>query len=242
MERLERRAYEAADALVVNYRFVERLIEARYGRGLPVRMLPYTTETAFLPPCDPGPPRHLRPGIPLVLAVSRHDPRKGIHTLLRALAKLRDEGTAFQAVLAGGGALLQPHRRLARVLGLEPWVSLPGVVPDPRPYLASAACFVLPSLQEGSGSVSLLEAMETGAPAVVSRCDGIVEDAIEDESALLVRPGDASALAGAIGRLLADVPLQQRLRMRSRHISADRFAPSRFTAEVALYTELGLQP
>ena len=67
---------------------------------------------------------------------------------------------------------------MAEQLRLGDRVVIEGWVPDPRPYLREAGIYVLPSLQEGSGSVSLIEALQAGVAVVASNIDGIPEDVI----------------------------------------------------------------
>lgn len=56
-------------------------------------------------------------------------------------------------------------------------------------YLENADIFVLPLLEEGSGSLSLLEALQTGVASVASNIDDIPEDVVDGETALLVSLG-----------------------------------------------------
>jgi glycosyltransferase involved in cell wall biosynthesis len=69
--------------------------------------------------------------------------------------------------------------------------------------------FALPSLEEGL-STALLAAMASGLPVVASDTGGIPE-AVSPECAILVPPGNAGSLAGAIERLLADPDLRRRM-------------------------------
>ena len=133
-----------------------------------------------------------------------------------ALARLRGKGVPFFALLVGGGPLLGASRRLAERLGLADVTSIEGFVDDVAPFYRSADVFVLPSLEEGSGSLSLLEALQAGVAVVASRCDGIPEDVEEGEDALLVTPGDPEALAGSLARLLEDPALRRNLSRRAR--------------------------
>lgn len=76
--------------------------------------------------------------------------------------------------------------------------------------LAGADLFVFPSHYEGFG-LALLEAMASALP-IVTTAVGIAADALEHErDALVVPRGDPKALEGAIGRLLSDAPLRERL-------------------------------
>ncbi len=239
-ERWERRGYLAADRVLVNYDSVRRLVEAKYGAAVRCQRLPYTCESAFdpqLPRRSPAVPAAGPPGAPpaeiaalaplaapLILAVSRNLPRKGVDVLLHSLARLRAGGVALRACLVGGGPLLDEHRRLAAALGLAGSVVLAGAVAAVEPFLAHAALFVLPSREEQSGSLALLEALRAGLPVVASAVDGIPEDVRDGEDALLVPPGDPAALAAALGRLLDDSQLRRRLGERGRQTFADRFA------------------
>ncbi len=246
----ERRAYVESRLVLVNYESVRRLFLAEYGSGAEIRKLPYTSESAFVHGQKEGglpsvakvaalQPREA----PLIVAVSRHDPRKGLDNLLHALARLRAAGVRFRACLVGGGALLAAHRRLAAELGLGEVTTILGWVPDPYPYLQSADVFVLPSLQEGSGSLSLIEALQAGVAVVASNVDGIPEDVVEGGSALLVRPGNPAELAEALARVLSDSGLRKRLAENGRASFEARFSPEALTEALReIYAELGFSP
>ena len=121
-------------------------------------------------------------------------PRKGVDVLIRALARVRDDGHDFRAALVGTGHLLEAHRELVRELGLADRVVLPGRVPTVGAYLRHADIFSLPSLAEGSGSMSVLEALQYGVPVVSSAVDGMIEDLTDDVDSLLVETGSVEDL------------------------------------------------
>jgi glycosyltransferase involved in cell wall biosynthesis len=233
VERYERQAYVESDSVLVNYESVRRLLVAKWGSRLRVRRVAYAAETAFRTERDILPGPDLPAGdAPLVVAVSRQDPRKGVDVLIRALSRLRMAGVRFRAALIGGGPLLSRHRALARKGGLGDVAVLPGFVPSPAPYLAAATVMALPSLQEASGSVSLLEALQAGVAVVASAIDGIPEDVRDGESALLVPPGDPDALARAICRLLTDIPLRHRLGAAGHAVFKQRFSAEALSADL----------
>jgi glycosyltransferase involved in cell wall biosynthesis len=245
VNRWERRAYRESRQVLINYESVRRLIAARYGAAVSCVKLPYAAEAAFLreAPGRGAPERRESASVPLIVAVGRHEPRKGGNVLLAALARLRAAGVAFRACLVGGGRQLQKERALARQLGLGGQVELPGEVPDSYPYLERADLFVLPSRSEQSGSLALLEALQAGCAVVASRVDGIPEDVDDGASALLVEPGDAPALAGALARLLGDPELRRRLADGGRRRFEERFSASVFAAALGkAYADLGIVP
>jgi glycosyltransferase involved in cell wall biosynthesis len=166
---------------------------------------------------------------PYVLFVGLQEPKKNLGVLLEAVARLKRAGAWPGARLAVAGAAgwgeLALEARVAR-LGLDGVVRFLGPVPDadlPGLY-AGAAAFAFPSLWEGFG-LPVLEAMAAGAPVVASRRGAIPE--VAGDAAVLVEP-EAAPLAEALGRVLADEGLRDRLsaagRERARGFSWERAA------------------
>jgi glycosyltransferase involved in cell wall biosynthesis len=244
--RYEGRIFADSRLVLLNYESVHRLYLGEYGPGAPVRKLPYAAEAAFihegsapLPPMPDAIAALAPRDAPLIVTVSRHDPRKGIDVLLHALGALKARGVRFRACVTSGGILLANHRQLITRLGLAESVAATGFVPDPFPYLRHADIFVLPSLQEASGAVSLAEAVQAGAAVVASGIDGIPEDVADGDSALLVPPGDPAALSRALERVLTDAALRERLRRRARETFVEKFSAAAFTEAIrTTYEEL----
>ncbi|MGE0129562.1 MAG: glycosyltransferase [Blastocatellales bacterium] len=249
VKRYERRAYAKSQLVLLNYESVRRLFLAEHGAGAETRKLSYSSEEAFLRDGaeemipEPEPITALQPSdAPLIVSVSRHDPRKGLDVLIRSLAVLRAKGVRFRACLVSGGPLFATHQHLLKQLDLTDVATLTGWVSDSYPYLRSADVFALPSLQEGSGSVSLLEALQAGAAIVASNIDGIPEDVTDGDSALLVEPGDATQLSQALARALTDAELRARLRRRARETFVEKFSAEAFTSALGgIYAELGFE-
>jgi glycosyltransferase involved in cell wall biosynthesis len=243
----ERRAYRESRLVLYNYETVGRMIRETHGAAVPCRRIAYAAEPAFRDSPneaerEPAEIAALRPETaPLLVSVSRHDPRKGIDVLLHALARLKKQGVPFRACLVGEGRLLHVHRNLSRALGLDEQVAIPGFVPDSFAYLRRADAFCLPSRFEQSGSLSLLEALQAGAPVVASACDGIPEDVRDGEDALLVTPDDPDSLASALARVLTDRSLREKLARRALETYRRRFSADIFSSALAsLYAEFGM--
>jgi glycosyltransferase involved in cell wall biosynthesis len=238
--------------VLYNYESVRRLVTAKFGHALPLHRALYAAESAFLG--EDGGAGHgaveldglerLEPrDAPLVVAVSRHDPRKGIDVLLDALALLTARSVPFRACLVGGGPLVAANRRLAERLGLGRTTVLAGVVPDAVAYLRRGDVYVPPSRREQSGSLAMLEAMQAGRPVVASSCDGIPEDVADGDSALLTEPGDAASLAAALERVLRDRDLRERLGRGARRRFDERFSAAAFATDLGrIYAEVGATP
>lgn len=78
-------------------------------------------------------------------------------------------------------------------------------------FFRAADLFVLPSVREGLPNV-LLEAMASGTACIATRIGGVTEGLIEDgRNGLLVPPDDVEALGRALGRVIDDPSLRERL-------------------------------
>ncbi len=91
--------------------------------------------------------------------------------------------------------------------------------------------FVLPARRDPFPLV-VLEAMAAGLPVVAARVDGIAEQ-VDASSAILVAPGDAGALAAAIGALLDDPVRRAALGAAGARRVASTFTPERHASELA---------
>ena len=141
-------------------------------------------------------------GEPFVLAVGRFVRQKGFDLLVTAFAELRRRSPSVRLVILGDGPQRRELEDLARRLGVEAAVSLPGVVANPYPYMVRCAAFVLSSRWEGLGNV-LVEAGVLGAPLVATDCPTGPRELLEGKAnAELVPSEDPPALAAAIVRAL----------------------------------------
>ncbi len=143
---------------------------------------------------------------PLLLALSRLHPSKGLDTLLRAVAR---EPRAW-LWLAGEGPLRDSLQQQARDLGVAERVRFLGWRNDRAALLAACDVVVFPSRYEPFGTVSL-EAWGYHRPLVAAASDGPAGLVRDGEDALLVPIDDAPALAAAITRLIDDRALAARL-------------------------------
>jgi glycosyltransferase involved in cell wall biosynthesis len=143
----------------------------------------------------------LDPGRRYVITVARFHPVKDHATLLRGFAGLRGACSDVDLLLAGDGGLRPDLERLTRELGIESRVRFLGVRSDVAALLEAADVFALTSLSEAA-SLTVLEAMASRLPVVVTAVGGNPEMVREGVEGLLIPRGDASALTGALARLL----------------------------------------
>lgn len=143
----------------------------------------------------------------VVTTASADVPLKGLRYLIEAVAILRSTGSLkdLHLVVMGPTKQESPVQRLVERLGLGDRIRFVGKVSTTEmvQYYSKCQVAVVPSLYEGF-SLPSIEAMACGAPLVVTDGGALPEvvDSEGSESALVVRAGDAEALAQAIGRLL----------------------------------------
>lgn len=142
---------------------------------------------------------------------------KGVRYLIEALPAVLKEHSRFRLLLVGDGPLKSELQSQASSLGVSHAVQFlgPASFLEIPGLLACADLFVLPSINEGMPR-SLLEAMAMGLPAVATRVGGVPEVMEDGKVGYLVPPSDPNALAGALGRLLADESLREKMGIRAR--------------------------
>ncbi|MFI2782554.1 glycosyltransferase family 4 protein [Streptomyces sp. ALB3] len=154
----------------------------------------------------------------IVTTSSADVPLKGLVHLVEALAKLRTENPAAHLVVVGKRAERGPVAQAIERYGLQDAVEFVKGISDAElvDLVRSAQVACVPSLYEGF-SLPAAEAMATGTPLVATTGGAIPEVAGPDgETCLAVPPGEAGALAAALGRLLGDRELRARLGLAGR--------------------------
>jgi glycosyltransferase involved in cell wall biosynthesis len=169
-----------------------------------------------------------------VIALFR--PRKGLETLLEALALLRGRGLPVRLRAVGSFETVEYEsriRRLANQLELDSAIDWAGFAQDIDGELARLDLFVLPSLFGEGLPMVILEAMSAGLPIVASAVPGVPEAVRDGIEGLLVEPADPAALAAAIQRFVSGEVSWQRLASGALLRHAENFSDARMAAGVA---------
>jgi glycosyltransferase involved in cell wall biosynthesis len=165
----------------------------------------------------PGQWRHTltaSPSAPLVAAVGRVDPEKGLHVLIKAVAKVRARGIDLRLALVGSPGtnpgdyqaelVRQANDALGDACRIMPQHN------DVPAMLRAIDILACPSVAEPFGLI-LLEAQACGIPVVASASGGPPEFITHNETGLLVAPNDEGDLAVALERLIGDPAFRGRI-------------------------------
>jgi glycosyltransferase involved in cell wall biosynthesis len=135
----------------------------------------------------------------IVLSTRSWEPIYGIDVLLRAFAAAHRQDPALRLVLLGAGSLGTEVLQLIAESGLEDVVYRPGMLSnDLLPELFRSADIYLSCTHSDGTSISLLEALATGLPVVVTDNPGNREWVVPGENGWLAPAGDAAAFAAAL--------------------------------------------
>jgi D-inositol-3-phosphate glycosyltransferase len=161
----------------------------------------------------------------MLLFVGRIEPLKGVDTLIRSLAVMRDLGTLDKhevclSIIGGDASVSEEEmsHEMGRLLDLREELDMEQVITflgkraqDTLPYYYSAAdVVVVPSHYESFGMVAL-EAMACGTPVVASRIGGLAYLIQDGETGFHVRDQEPVELAARLTEILDNEQLHQRM-------------------------------
>lgn len=224
-----------ADAVNACSQFSARALRDVDGfRGNRIEVIANGIETDHYRPADDPAAAKSRLGFDptrrFVIHVARHHPVKDQATLIRGFAQARPENV--ELLMVGDGPLRAELEALAASLAAP--VRFLGIRRDIPELLQIADLFALTSVSEAA-SLTLLEAMATGLPAIVTAVGGnpeIVRDGLEGWH---IPRGDAAALARALRSAMADPGELRRRGAAARRRALEHY---RLDATIAAYARL----
>jgi phosphatidylinositol alpha-mannosyltransferase len=171
-----------------------------------------------------------------ILFVGRPEKRKGLDYLVQAFARVKAQRDDVRLIVVGAGNFGR-HQRMARSLRVRD-VEFCSYVPHeelPR-YHKTADVFCAPAIGFESQGIVLLEAMAASLPIVASNIEGYASVLTHGVEGLLVLPGDAAGLAGALLELLSDADRRSEMAKQGRR-RAQEFGWPRVSQQVLSYYE-----
>ena len=209
--RLLRVTDKLTDGIVVNCEYMRRHLTEE--EGVPDRLIHLCyngIDTAKFSPVQEEKPHELRNASTVIGVVCGLRKEKGLPTLVEGFARVAGAHPGAALCMVGEGVMLDELQQQARDLGVRERVVFIDKTKDVPRWFHAMDIFVLPSLSEALSN-SLMEAMACGCCCVASRVGGNPELIADGERGMLFEKGDAAGLAAALGRLLGDPELRQRL-------------------------------
>jgi glycosyltransferase involved in cell wall biosynthesis len=195
------RALRSFDFIITMGRGARDFIGARVP-GADLHVIPGGLDLGLYRPSD-------RPPSTDIIFVGRLAPIKRLPLLLEAVAAVRARLGTVSLTIVGDGPLRASLEDAARTLGLDECVTFAGHRADVRDVLSRARVFALTSQSEGV-SLSLMEALACGVPAVVPRV-GDLDDVLADGvNGFLVDDQTPQGFADRLVDLLSDERLRER--------------------------------
>jgi glycosyltransferase involved in cell wall biosynthesis len=172
--------------------------------------------------------------------VGRFVPEKGIAVLLEAVNILKSESFEFEVRLIGDGPQRREVDTIIDKCHLAEYVQVTGYIAPGEPMrnaLMDVDAVIVPSVWEEAAGFSAIEQMMDGRLVIASAIGGLAE--VVGDGGLLFPPGDASALAALMKRVLLDPSLAGTIGERGRGRALELFESERMVRDHArLYSRL----
>lgn len=207
IEDIERRGAQGADRVIAVSRYTKGLVERLYAAD-PAKVTPVHNGVDFSK-FQPGLDRDYGPARGSVLFLSRLSRQKGPLYFLAAAKRVLQARPDARFTVAGQGEMLGECIEYACREGIADRVRFTGFVDmeHQAAFYASHEVYVLPSVSEPFG-ISVLEAMATGLPTLVSRTCGVGEAL---RHVLRAEYWDTDEMADQVLRLLDSRELREEL-------------------------------
>jgi glycosyltransferase involved in cell wall biosynthesis len=184
------------------------------------------------PVCDP----------PTVTYAGRLTREKGVEVLIRAFGHVRERCPNAQLLVAGSGPEESALRALVTQMGMSDAIELHGQLANGQLHalLNRGWVHAVPSRWPEPFGLTVTESMMRGTAVITSDIGGLAESVVHEVTGLRVAPGDEMALADALGRVLADRTLAERLGAAGRRRALDFFSIEHCVNQFeTLYAALG---
>lgn len=242
---LERRAFNLANAIVVNAEAVkkkllekgitpEKLVTIYNGLNLE-SLKPKQKREETLKEFNLSDEKHLKF---ITIVANFRNELKNQKMFLRAAQKVSEKFLNARFVLAGEGELLDEMKDFSKELGIENKTFFTGRCAKVAELLAVSDICVLSSKTEGFSN-SILEYMAAGKPVVATNVGGASEAVIENETGFLIDSDDSETLANRLIELLSDEEKAKVMGSRGRQIAEGNFSlQAQLEKNLALYEKL----
>jgi glycosyltransferase involved in cell wall biosynthesis len=221
-----------------------------------ITTIPCGFDPAELWPVDKAAARErlgLAPEEPVILQLGRMVPRKGVDTVIEALAQLRDAHGIRARLLIVGGESEEPDpvrtpeigrlQAIAEHTGVADMVTFAGRRDrsELKYYYSAADVFVTVPWYEPFG-ITPVEAMACGTPVIGARVGGVKYSVLDGRTGFLVEPRDPRALARRLAHFYSEPSIAKVLSRHARRRANDLFTWRRVSIAIAaLYEQVAVR-
>ncbi len=145
----------------------------------------------------------------VIISVGELNANKNNSVIISAMEKLQNKKIHY--ILCGVGEKKAELQAMAEAAGLQNNIHFLGYRNDVNELYQAADCFVMPSFREGL-SRSIMEAMASGLPCIVSKIRGNTDLIVDKKGGYLLEPKDISGFANAIESIIDNPKLLQKMR------------------------------
>ncbi len=157
--------------------------------------------------------------------IARLQPLKGHADILTAAPPLVQAYPDIHFMWIGDGVFYDRFSRRIRELNLQDHFTLTGLLPPDEVGRAISAMDVLihPSYREGLPR-AVPQAMLAGVPSITYDCDGAREICLDDQTGVLIKPGDGNQLQAAVHKMASDAAFRARLGLAGQQLAQREFS------------------
>ena len=155
--------------------------------------------------------------------VARLTQVKDQKSMIKAVTLLKEKGLEVKLVIAGDGELREELESYSSDCGVKDRVEFLGERNDISDILKGFDAYILCSLYEGM-SVSLLEAMSSSIPCIVTEVGGNVELIKDGENGFVVPVKDPAAISAKVEKLMSDPDLCKRMGQANRKVVEEKYS------------------
>jgi colanic acid/amylovoran biosynthesis glycosyltransferase len=166
-----------------------------------------------------------------VCFVGRFVDKKAPYILIEVMNRVLKKGVTFKLVMAGDGVLLDSCRNLARIYGLEKYITFPGAVDqsEVKNIMRNSFCYIQHSVTSADGEtegtpVSVTEASLAGLPVISTNHAGISDVILHNETGFLVDEFDVDSMTEYLLLLFGNRELAREMGIKAKKRVFDNFS------------------
>jgi len=244
MERIELANFAAADLIIANASPLKEELVKRGVAGDKIEVIPNGADVERFKPDIDGSPIRRKYGLDddtvVVAFIGSFGPWHGTEVLARSVKSVIEKNARVHFLFIGAGKKLAEAEEIVREDKVQSHVTFTGIVPQLKApeYLAACDILVSPQIPNPDGSAffgsptKLFEYMAMGKGIVASNLDQIGQVMKHRQTAILVRPNDAMALADGIVLLAQDGNLRNQLGLKARQDVVARYTWEKHVATI----------